>query len=92
MLLVEEMSYMSEINIIDEKAKHIYESHKDKWEKLYFGKIIAIDIDENDLATVGDDATTVGQTVKRERPGHRIFMRRVGKNPSIARLWNRNYV
>jgi len=92
MLLVEEVSYMSEINIIDEKAKHIYESHKDKWEKLYFGKIIAIDIDENDLATVGDDAATVGQTVKRERPGHRIFMRRVGKNPSIARLWNRNYV
>ena len=52
MLLVEEMSYMSEINIIDEKAKHIYESHKDKWEKLYFGKIIAIDIDENIRATL----------------------------------------
>ncbi|NOR48980.1 MAG: hypothetical protein GQ533_13225 [Methanosarcinaceae archaeon] len=83
---------MNEINILDEKAKHIYESHKDEWEKLYLGKIIAIDIDENDIATVGDDVSTVGRVVRRERPGHQIFMRKVGKNPSIARLRNRKYV
>ena len=83
---------MNKINILDEKANHIYESHKDEWEKMYFGKIIAIDIDENDLATVGDDVSTVGRVVRRERPGHQIFMRRVGKNSSIARLRNINHV
>jgi hypothetical protein len=28
---------------------------------------------------------------RKKRPGHQIFMRRVGKNPAIARLRNRNY-
>ena len=82
---------MSIPNIIDEKAKHIYESHMDEWEKLYMGKIIAIDIDENDLATVGDNVSTVGQVARTKRPGHRIFMRRVGKNPSVVRLRNLNH-
>ena len=83
---------MRESDIIDEKAKQIYESHRDEWEKLYFGKVIAIDIDKSDLVTVGDDVSTVGRVVRTKRPGHRIFMRRVGKNPSVVQLRNRNYV
>lgn len=86
-----EMNIMSTPNNIDEKAKHIYESHMDEWEKLYLGRIIAIDIDENDLATVGDSVSTVGQVARTKRPGHRIFMRRVGKNPSVVRLRNHNH-
>ncbi len=83
---------MRENNIIDEIAKKIYESHREEWEKLYSGKIIAIDIDENDFATVGDNVSMVGLAARTKRPGHRIFMQRVGKNPSIVRLRNRNNV
>jgi hypothetical protein len=83
---------MLEPNIFDEKAKHIYEVHKEEWEKLYNGKIIAIDIDANDLVSVGEDIGDVDIEARKERPGHHIFMRRVGTNPAIVRLRNRNYV
>lgn len=79
-------------NIFDEKAKRIYEAHKEEWEKLYNGKIIAIDIDANDFVSVGENIGDVDLEARKERPGHRIFMRRVGKNPAVARLRNRNYV
>ncbi len=90
-LQLKEMDQMTEPDIFDEKAKQIYESHRAEWEKLYNGKVIAIDIDDNDLASVGEHISDVDLEARRKRPGHRIFMRRVGKNPSIARLRNRNY-
>ncbi|HEY3361086.1 MAG TPA: hypothetical protein VGK06_04450 [Methanosarcina sp.] len=82
---------MSDPNKFDIEAKHIYEVHKEEWEKLYNGKIIAIDVDANDLVSVGDHLKDVSLKARKERPGHRFFVRRVGKNPSVARLRNRNY-
>jgi hypothetical protein len=82
---------MLEPYIFDEKAKSIYEAHKDEWEKLYNGKIIAIDIDANDLVSVGENIGDVYLEARRERPGHQIFMRRVGNNSVTSRLRNRNY-
>jgi hypothetical protein len=64
----------------------------EEWEKLYQGKIIAIDIDENNLAAVGDNLSKVGLEARTRLPGHRIFLRKVGKNSSVARLWNITYV
>lgn len=75
----------------DEKAKRIYETHKEEWEKLYNGKIIAIGIDANDFASLGDFLKDVDLEARKKRPGHQIFMRRVGKNPAVFRLRNRNY-
>jgi hypothetical protein len=83
---------MADTNNFDEKAKQIYESHIEEWEKLYLGKIIAIDIDENNLAAVGDNLNKVGLEVRTRLPGHRIFLRKVGKNSSVARLRNITYV
>jgi len=77
--------------IFDEKAKHIYEAHKDEWERLYSGKIIAIDIDANDLASVGDNLRDVGLEARKKRPRHHFFVRRVGKNPVALRIRNRNH-
>jgi hypothetical protein len=82
---------MLEPQIFDEKARSIYEANKDEWEKLYNGKIIAIDIDANDLVSVGENIGDVDLEARRERPGHQIFMRRVGKNSATSRLRNRNY-
>lgn len=82
---------MQDFDKLDEKAKNIYEAHKEEWERLYDGKIIAIDIDTNDLVSVGDHLRDVSLDARKERPGHRFFVRRVGKNPAVARLRNRNY-
>lgn len=82
---------MPDCNTIDIKAKHIYEAHKEEWEKLYNGKIIAIDIDADDFVSVGDHLREVSLQARKERPGHRFFVRRVGKNSAVARLRNRNY-
>ncbi|NJD51466.1 MAG: hypothetical protein FIB07_01205 [Candidatus Methanoperedens sp.] len=75
---------MNEALLIDEKAKQIYETHREEWEKRYVGKIIAIDIEENNIASVGERISDV--EARRKRPGHRLFMRRVGKNPTVVRL------
>jgi len=80
------MDQMTDASIIDEKAMHIYEAHREEWEKLYIGKIIAIDIEEYDLASVGERIGDVDLDARKKRPGHRLFMRRVGKNPAIVRL------
>jgi hypothetical protein len=73
---------MLEPNVFDEKAKCIYESHKEEWETLYSGKVIAIDIDANDLVPVGESIEEVDLKARNERPGHQIFVRKVGKNPA----------
>jgi len=44
-----------------------------------------------DLVSVGENIGDVDLEAKRERPGHQIFMRRVGKNSATSRLRNRNY-
>ena len=77
---------MTEASIIDEKAKQIYETHREEWEKLYSGKIIAIDVEENNLASVGENIGNVDLEARKKRPGHRLFMRRVGRNPATVRL------
>ncbi len=77
---------MIDASIIDEKAKQIYETHREEWEKLYTGKIIAIDIEENNLVSVGEHIGDVDLEARKKRPGHRLFMRRVGKNPATVRL------
>ncbi len=77
---------MTDASIIDEKARHIYEAHKEDWEKLYSGKIIAIDIEENNLAAVGERIGDVDIDARKKRPGHRLFMRRAGKNPATVRV------
>ena len=83
---------MLEPNKFDDMAKSIYESHKKEWEKIFIGKIIAIDIDANDFVSVGENINDVDLEARRERPGHRIFIRRVGDNPAVARLRNRKHV
>ena len=77
---------MTEASTIDEKARHIYETHREEWEKLYSGKIIAIDIEENNLVSVGEHISDVDLEARKKRPGHRLFMRRVGKNSATVRL------
>jgi len=77
---------MTDASIIDEKAKQIYETHREEWENLYSGKIIAIDVEENNLASVGENIGIVDLEARKKRPGHRLFMRRVGRNPATVRL------
>ena len=81
---------MIEDRIFDEKAKNIYEAHREEWERMYDGKIVAIDIDDDNIASVGERISDVDLEARNKRPGHRIFMRRVGKNPAVVRLRNRN--
>jgi hypothetical protein len=82
---------MLETREFSEKAKRIYEAHREEWEKLYDGKVIAIDIDVGDFASVGDQAQDVGLEARKERPGHHIFIRRVGKNPVVLRFRKKSY-
>ena len=85
------MNQISEPDIFDKKANHIYESYREECERLYSGMIIAIDIDNKNLVSVGKNVDEVGLKARTKQPGHRIFMCRVDKNPSMVRLHHRNY-
>ena len=86
------MNHMTEPDIFDNKANHIYESYRKEWERLYSGMIIAIDIDNADMVSVRKNINKVGLKARIKRPGHRIFMCQVGKNLSIVWLHHRNYI
>lgn len=83
---------MTDALIIDEKAKQIYEAHREEWEKLYGGEIIAINVEENNFASVGEYIGEVDLEARKRRPGHRFFMRRVGKNPAVIHNYAKNAI
>ncbi|MDO8728185.1 MAG: hypothetical protein Q7J35_19190 [Candidatus Methanoperedens sp.] len=68
------------------KAKKIYDKNKNDWESKYYGKVIAIDLDAEKLIAVADSLFEVDKSVDRLCPDHKVLVRRVGDNPTVARV------
>jgi hypothetical protein len=73
--------------IFEKKANKIYETNKNDWETRYYGKIIAIDIDAGKLIAVADSLLEVDKLIDRLCPEHKVFVRRVGAKPGVARVF-----
>lgn len=71
---------------LDKKARKIYNSHKTELETKHYGKIAVIDVDEGDIVTIGKDLEKVYPEARKQRSGHHLFLRRIGKEPAVARM------
>lgn len=69
------------------KANKIYDANKKDWESKYYSKVIAIDLDEEKLIAVADSLLEVDKLVDRLSPNRRVFVRRVGEKPAVARIF-----
>ncbi len=75
-----------EATTIDRQAEEIYNTHKSDLESKYYGKIVVLDINQEDIAAIGDTPQEASSKAQRLRPRHRFFMRRIGKSPAIMRM------
>ncbi len=69
------------------KAKKIYDTNKKDWENKYYGKVIAIDLDAEKLIAVADSLLEADELIDRLCPDHKVLVRRVGANPTVARVF-----
>jgi len=74
-------------NEFETKANKLYDANKKDWESKYYGKVIAIDLDAEKLVAVADSLFEVDTLIDRLCPNHKVLVRRVGKNPTVARLF-----
>ncbi len=69
------------------KANKIYNANKKDWESKYYGKVIAIDLDAEKLIAIADSLLEVDKLIDRLCPDHKVLVRRVGENPTVARVF-----
>lgn len=69
----------------ERKANKIYESNKNDWESRYYGKVIAIDLDEEKLIGVANSLLEVDKLIDGLCPNNKVLVRRVGAYPTVAR-------
>ncbi len=68
------------------KANKIYEINKRDWESKYYGKVIAIDLDKEKFIAVANSLLEADKLIDSLCPDHRVFVRRVGVDPTVARI------
>lgn len=64
------------------KGEEVYQRNKEKWERFYLDKIIAIEVEKENLAGAGDDLNDVYDKAIRKYPGGHFYFRRVGPCPA----------
>lgn len=69
----------------ERKANKIYESNRNEWESRYYGKVIAIDLDEEKLIGVANSLLEVDKLIDGLCPNNKVLVRRVGAYPTVAR-------
>ncbi|MFQ6056872.1 MAG: hypothetical protein ACE5J3_12925 [Methanosarcinales archaeon] len=73
----------------NKKAREIYDVHKHELEEKHSGKIVAIDLDAEEIyAIIGKDETlSFMQKAYKERAGHKMYLLRVGLEKPV--IWMR---
>ena len=70
------------------KGEEVYQRNKEKWERRYLNKIIAIEVEKGDLAGVGENIDEVCDEALDKYPGSRFFFRKVGPCRAAGYLFN----
>jgi len=68
-------------------GEKVYSENKDKWERDYFGKIIAIEVESKELAGVGDTLDEAYENALKKHPNKRFYFRKVGPCPAPTYLF-----
>lgn len=71
---------------MDRQAEELYKLYKEKLEAEHQGKIVMLDVDQEDVAAIAETPKEASSKALRLRPGHRFFMRRIGESPAVAKI------
>ena len=69
------------------KGEEIYEKNKRKLEKTHLGKIVAIEIESEDVAGIGENLDEAYEKASRKRPGKKFYFRKVGPCAATSYLY-----
>jgi len=69
------------------KGEEIYEKNRERLEKAYLGKIVAIEIDSGTVAGVGDTLDEAYEKASKKRPGKKFYFRKVGPCAATSYLY-----
>lgn len=70
-----------------EKGEQIYKRNKEKWEREYGGKIVAIEVDKEKIAGVGDGLEEAWKHAREKYPGSKFYFRKVGSCAATSHLY-----
>jgi len=60
------------------RGEEIYMRNKEKLEKVYFGKIVAIETESGTIAGIGETLDEAYEKARRKCPGRKFYFRKVG--------------
>jgi len=60
------------------KGEEVYEEEKDRLEKAYMGKIVAIEIESRAVAGIGESLDEAYEEALKKYPDKKFYFRRVG--------------
>jgi len=69
------------------KGEEIYEKHKEKLEKAYLGKIVAIETESGTIAGIGDSLDEAYEKALKKYRGRKFYFRKVGPYPAPTYLF-----
>jgi hypothetical protein len=68
-------------------GEDVYSENKDEWEKAYFGKIIAIEVESKELAGIGETLDEAYEDALKKYPDKQFYFRKVGPCPAPTYLF-----
>jgi len=69
------------------KGEEIYEENRERLEKAYLGKIIAIEIESGTVAGLGENLDEAYEEALKKYPGKKFYFRKVGPCPAPGYLF-----
>jgi len=69
------------------KGEEVYERNKEKLEKTYLGKIVAIEIESRDVAGIGASLDEAYEEAIKKYPKKEFYFRKVGPCPAPGYLF-----
>jgi hypothetical protein len=69
------------------KGEEIYKENKDRLEKTYMGKIIAIEIESRSVAGVGESLDEACEEALKKYPKKKFYFRKVGPCAATSYLY-----
>ena len=69
------------------KGEEIYDQNKEKLEKAFLGKIVAIEIESRDVAGIGKSLDEAYEKAVKKYPKKQFYFRKVGPCPAPGYLF-----
>lgn len=69
------------------KGEEVYEKHRERLEKAYLGKIVAIETESGTIAGIGETLDEAYEKARRKCPGKKFYFRKIGPHPAPTYLF-----